>query len=203
MLLLERGGPNLKAFAPQLQTTFIKCLSDPLREVRTKSGEALGQVIAIHNLKVDLVLSELSGLVSQNDSTAIKVSIFDAVNKVLLRNGEKMSAVTVEKLKESVMCHLFSEEESIRNFSAKSLSFLAAYSDQLFVTDIILDLLQIGKSASKDVAMERITGSILGVSYVLQSAGLKGQEFRDEVYSFLLTFTDGSESIGIKTALSK
>ncbi len=34
---LDKGGPGLKAFAPQLQTTLVKCLADPSKTVRTLS----------------------------------------------------------------------------------------------------------------------------------------------------------------------
>jgi hypothetical protein len=30
-LLIEKAGPGLKPFVPQLQTTFLKCLNDPVR----------------------------------------------------------------------------------------------------------------------------------------------------------------------------
>ena len=33
-ILLERGGASLKAFVPQLQTTFVKNLNDPMKQVR-------------------------------------------------------------------------------------------------------------------------------------------------------------------------
>jgi hypothetical protein len=31
-LLIRRAGPGLKPFVPQLQTTFLKCLNDPVRQ---------------------------------------------------------------------------------------------------------------------------------------------------------------------------
>ena len=44
-ILLEKGGAGLKAFAPQLQTTFVKSLSDPSKQVRSRAVRALGQVM--------------------------------------------------------------------------------------------------------------------------------------------------------------
>lgn len=32
-ILLDKGGVGLKAFVPQLQTTFVKSLSDPAKQV--------------------------------------------------------------------------------------------------------------------------------------------------------------------------
>lgn len=36
-LLLDKGGAGLKAFVPQLQTTFVKSLTDPSKQVSGRS----------------------------------------------------------------------------------------------------------------------------------------------------------------------
>ena len=48
----------LKAFLPQLQTTFIRGLSDPNRSVRLEAAAALGKLVVIH-AKVDPLFTEL------------------------------------------------------------------------------------------------------------------------------------------------
>jgi len=40
-LILVKGGPALRAFVPQFQTTFVKALSDPSRQVRVEAIRAL------------------------------------------------------------------------------------------------------------------------------------------------------------------
>jgi hypothetical protein len=44
-VLLDKGGVALKAFAPQLNTTFVKSLHDPSRQVRSSSVVGLGKVM--------------------------------------------------------------------------------------------------------------------------------------------------------------
>jgi hypothetical protein len=41
-LLIRRAGPGLKPFVPQLQTTFLKCLNDPVSAAELVQPTALG-----------------------------------------------------------------------------------------------------------------------------------------------------------------
>lgn len=61
--LLKRSGPALRPFAPQLQTTFLKCLQDPASEVRDPAAENLG-VLSAFAMRVDQLASDLAKLVS-------------------------------------------------------------------------------------------------------------------------------------------
>ena len=56
--LLDRGGSGLKAFVPQLQTTFVKALTDPSRGVRGRAALALGRLMPL-STRVDPLLAEL------------------------------------------------------------------------------------------------------------------------------------------------
>jgi hypothetical protein len=75
-VLIDKGGISLKAFAPQLQTTFVKSLSDPSKQVRIRSGIALGKLMGL-STRVDPLLVELTNLCNSTDSNAIRgISIF-------------------------------------------------------------------------------------------------------------------------------
>jgi HEAT repeat protein len=39
----------LKAFLPQLQSTFVKALSDPTADVRSRAAVALGKLMTLHS----------------------------------------------------------------------------------------------------------------------------------------------------------
>jgi len=55
-VLLERGGIGLKAFAPQLQTTFVKLLSDPSKVCRTRAISGLDKLMPLAT-RVDPLLT--------------------------------------------------------------------------------------------------------------------------------------------------
>ncbi|KAJ6744278.1 TRANSLATIONAL ACTIVATOR GCN1-RELATED, partial [Salix purpurea] len=57
-ILIRKGGMTLRPFLPQLQTTFIKCLQDSTRTVRTSSAFALGKLSAL-STRVDPLVSDL------------------------------------------------------------------------------------------------------------------------------------------------
>eukprot|EP00428_Durinskia_dybowskii_P053963 CAMPEP_0170329672 /NCGR_PEP_ID=MMETSP0116_2-20130129/65757_1 /TAXON_ID=400756 /ORGANISM="Durinskia baltica, Strain CSIRO CS-38" /LENGTH=75 /DNA_ID=CAMNT_0010582817 /DNA_START=12 /DNA_END=235 /DNA_ORIENTATION=- len=46
-LILVKGGPALRAFVPQFQTTFVKALADPSRQVRVEAIHALGLLMPL------------------------------------------------------------------------------------------------------------------------------------------------------------
>lgn len=70
-LLLAKVGVLLKPFLPQLQTTFLKALSDPNRQVRLKAGAALSHLIVIHT-RADPLFTELHVNVRNADDIAIR-----------------------------------------------------------------------------------------------------------------------------------
>ena len=75
-MLLDRGGASLKAFAPQLQTTFVKSLSDPSRAVRQRSAVGLGKLMGLVT-RVDPLLTELSASCAAAEGNAIKASTLE------------------------------------------------------------------------------------------------------------------------------
>lgn len=58
-LLIGKTGALLKAFLPQLQTTFLKALADPEAEVRNEGAAALAALMP-HSRRVDPVVTELT-----------------------------------------------------------------------------------------------------------------------------------------------
>jgi len=57
----------LKAFLPQLQTTFIKATADPARNVRLKAASALAQLVPIHSKPDPLFQDLIAGVKSAED----------------------------------------------------------------------------------------------------------------------------------------
>ena len=62
----------LKPFLPQLQTTFIKALNDPNREVRMCAANALQKLIKLHT-RVDPLFTELHNGVRNTEDNTVRL----------------------------------------------------------------------------------------------------------------------------------
>lgn len=91
--LFEKIPQLLRPFIPQLQRTFIKCLTDGSSELlRTRSAKAIGTLIE-YQPKVDpLVIELLNNFKNvENDNEGIKSAILKALLEVIEKAGDKMS----------------------------------------------------------------------------------------------------------------
>jgi len=125
-LVLTKGGPALRAFVPQFQTTFVKALADPSRQVRLEAIEALSLLMPL-STRVDPLIKELvAGSLGKNATTeglaaaAVQTATLEALAVVLDKGGAKAKLPTsgpsaLEASKEL----LFSPDEGIRESSAK------------------------------------------------------------------------------------
>ncbi|XP_047528363.1 eIF-2-alpha kinase activator GCN1 [Vanessa atalanta] len=89
-LLLSKVGVMLKQFLPQLQTTFVKGLSDPNRPVRIKAGLALSQLVLIHT-RADPLFLEVHNGVKNAEDLNVKETMLQALRSVITNGGDKMS----------------------------------------------------------------------------------------------------------------
>lgn len=94
-LILVKGGPALRAFVPQFQTTFVKALSDPSRQVRVEAITALGLLMPL-STRVDPLLKELvAGSLGKNAAVdaagvvAVQTATLEALAVVLQKGGNK------------------------------------------------------------------------------------------------------------------
>ena len=141
-LVLVKGGPALRAFVPQFQTTFVKALSDPSRQVRMEAIQALGLLMPL-STRVDPLLKELvSGSLGKGGEggiAAIQTATLDAL-AVVLRKGGKMA-----KLPDSIPSALDAskellqhQDEGVREGAAKVLGIAC----ELLGKEITMDVIQ-------------------------------------------------------------
>ena len=128
-LILVKGGPALRAFVPQFQTTFVKALADPSRQVRVEAIHALGLLMPL-STRVDPLLKELvlgsQGKGATSDSVgvvAVQTATLEALAVVLREGGSKA------KLPESIPSALTASKEllehaddSVREAAAKVIA---------------------------------------------------------------------------------
>jgi len=128
-LILIKGGPALRAFVPQFQTTFVKALSDPTRQVRVESTKALALLMPL-SLRLDPLIKELVGgsmgnssansMIESAGSTAVQTATLDALAVVLKNGGKKAripgSLTSSLSTGRDLIVH---EDEGIRECAAK------------------------------------------------------------------------------------
>ncbi|XP_073262744.1 protein ILITYHIA-like isoform X5 [Populus alba] len=87
-ILIGKGGMSLRPFLPQLQTTFIKCLQDSTRTVRTSAAFALGKLSALSTRVDPLVSDLLSSLQVWHQMLVFGEAILTALKGVLKHAGK-------------------------------------------------------------------------------------------------------------------
>jgi hypothetical protein len=149
--VLIKGGPALRAFVPQFQTTFVKALSDPSRQVRVEAIAALSLLMPLAT-RIDPLIKELvTGSLGRNvgveglAATVIQTATLEALAAVLGQGGAKV------KLPDSIPAALDASkqlinhpDENIRDASAKvmgmSCAILGAEATQeLLLSDLFRD----------------------------------------------------------------
>ena len=149
--VLIKGGPALRAFVPQFQTTFVKALSDPSRQVRVEAIAALSLLMPLAT-RVDPLIKELvAGSLGRNvdveglAATVVQTATLDALAAVLDQGGSKV------KLPDSVPAALDASkqllihpDEGIRDGAAKVMGMSCAIlgvdmTEELLLSDVFAD----------------------------------------------------------------
>lgn len=100
-LLVDRAGVGLRPFIPQLQTTFVKCLTDPSRTVRARAARNLGGLTRMA-LRLDQLISDLASSLGQAD-VVVKDSYLLALEGSLKESGERLSNETLSKVGSAII----------------------------------------------------------------------------------------------------
>ena len=119
-LLLRKGGPSLKPFVPQLQTTFVKALGDSSRVVRKQGRNALGELMGL-TTRVDPLLSDLASGASSAGDSAIMETMLEALGEVLERAGSKASAGAIDVTVQALAVLQDEPDEGVRGAAARAL----------------------------------------------------------------------------------
>ncbi len=107
ILLLGKAGVKLRAFLPQLQTTFLKNIPDTSHIVRKLSVEALDALLPMVTRVDPLVTEVLNGLIAA-ELTGVKESYAIALANIIKVKKDKIS----EKLKDQIADFLKNKNEN-------------------------------------------------------------------------------------------
>lgn len=100
-ILVDKAGPALRPFIPQLQTTFVKCLPDPARTVRMEGAANLGKLSGMAP-RLDQLVSDIAGNSLQATVDGAKEAYLSALGNILKISGSRVSETTMEKVSEAV-----------------------------------------------------------------------------------------------------
>lgn len=166
-MVLVKGGPALRAFVPQFQTTFVKALADPSRQVRVEAIEALGLLMPL-STRVDPLLKELVTGSLGNPVAAVQTAMLEALATVLQKGGKKA------KLPDSVPSSLEAgkellrhEDEGVREAAAKVIGAACELLDMDITLDTIKAIQDMNESSADNrhgraCAYRRILSSSVG-----------------------------------------
>lgn len=151
-LILVKGGPALRAFVPQFQTTFVKALSDPSRQVRLEAIDALGLLMPL-STRVDPLIKELvAGSMGKNTVTAsaagenaggvvvVQTATLEALAVVLQKGGKKAKLPeTIASALDATTVLIGHSDESVREAAAKALGAACNIAGSEKTTELVVD----------------------------------------------------------------
>ena len=127
-LILVKGGPALRAFVPQFQTTFVKALTDPSRQVRVEAIAALGLLMPL-STRVDPLIKELvagslgksaGGTDGAGSVVVVQSATLEALAVVLDKGGKKAKLpVSIPSALEASATLIRHSDDSVREAAAK------------------------------------------------------------------------------------
>ncbi|KAL3922460.1 MAG: hypothetical protein SGILL_002195 [Bacillariaceae sp.] len=149
-LILVKGGPALRAFVPQFQTTFVKALSDPSRQVRVEAIAALGLLMPL-STRVDPLIKELvagslgkgSAAADETGAVVVQSATLEALAVVLEKGGKKAKLPdSIPSALDASVTLIRHSDDSVREAAAKVLGaacdILGAEKTEEFVQEEIL-----------------------------------------------------------------
>eukprot|EP00927_Polykrikos_kofoidii_P038654 TRINITY_DN33056_c0_g1_i1.p1 TRINITY_DN33056_c0_g1~~TRINITY_DN33056_c0_g1_i1.p1 ORF type:complete len:2747 (+),score=558.46 TRINITY_DN33056_c0_g1_i1:885-8243(+) len=107
--LLLRGGATLKPILPQLQITYVKCMTDPSEQVRQKAAVSLGALARL-SARTEPLINELCTGATTNIDEGFRLSMCQALSEVLLNVPTATGETTQEKLLDALVPRALGDE---------------------------------------------------------------------------------------------
>ncbi|XP_050224461.1 protein ILITYHIA [Mercurialis annua] len=162
IIIIRKGGMALKPFLPQLQTTFIKCLQDNTRTVRTSAALALGKLSAL-STRVDPLVTDLLSSLQVSDA-GVREAILMALKGVLKYAGKSVSLTVKIRLIAQLNDLIHHDDDQVRLSSASILGITSQYMEAAQLIDLLQQLANAASSAS----WVSRHGSVLTISSLLR-----------------------------------
>ncbi|KAG6737610.1 hypothetical protein POTOM_059138 [Populus tomentosa] len=146
ILSIRKGGMSLRPFLPQLQTTFIKCLQDSTRNVRTSGAFALGKLSAL-SIRVDPLISDLLSSLQASDA-GVREAILTALKGVLKHAGKSVSDPVRVRVFSQFKDLIHYDDDQVRISAASILGITSQYMEEHQLDDLLELLSNLASSPS-------------------------------------------------------
>ncbi|KAJ0080466.1 hypothetical protein Patl1_23083 [Pistacia atlantica] len=143
-IIIRKGGMALKPFLPQLQTTFIKCLQDNTRTVRSSAALALGKLSAL-STRVDPLVGDLLTSLQESDA-GIREAILTALKGVLKHAGKIVSSTVRSRVYVILKDLIHHDDDQVRISAANILGIMSQYMEDAELADLIQELFNLASS---------------------------------------------------------
>nr|XP_016491594.1 PREDICTED: eIF-2-alpha kinase activator GCN1-like isoform X3 [Nicotiana tabacum] len=161
-IIIRRGGIALKPFLPQLQTTFVKCLQDNTRTIRSSAALALGKLSALSTRVDPLVGDLLSGV--QTSDVGIREATLTALKGVIKHAGGSVSIASRTRVYTLLKDLIHNDDDQIRSSAASIFGIISQYLEDGQVVEVLDEL---SKSASSSNWCSR-HGAVLTICSMLK-----------------------------------
>nr|XP_043618177.1 protein ILITYHIA [Erigeron canadensis] len=161
-IIIGKGGMALKPFLPQLQTTFVKCLQDSTRTVRSSAASALGKLSAL-STRVDPLVGDLLSNLQASDG-GVREAILAALKGVVKYAGKSVSAPVKTRLYDLLKELIYNDDDQIRCSSARILGIISEHLEGYQISELLEELPHNTSSSSWSARH----GSLLTISSMLR-----------------------------------
>ncbi|XP_050384454.1 protein ILITYHIA [Argentina anserina] len=161
-IIIRKGGMALKPFLPQLQTTFVKCLQDNTRVVRSSAALALGKLSAL-STRVDPLVGDLLSSLQASDSGVREASL-SALEGVLKFAGKSVSNAVRTRVYLQLKDMIHHDDDEVRISAASIMGIMAQYVEDTQLTELLQEL----SSFPLSLPWSSRHGSVLTISSMLK-----------------------------------
>ncbi|KAL5566833.1 hypothetical protein UlMin_029997 [Ulmus minor] len=161
-IIIMKGGLALKPFLPQLQTTFVKCLQDSTRTVRSSAALALGKLSAL-STRIDPLVGDLLVSLQASDG-GVREAILSALKGVLKHAGKSVGSAVITRVYELLKDLIRHDDDQVRLSAASTLGITTQYMDDTQLTELLQELSNLISSQSWSARH----GSVLTISSILR-----------------------------------
>ncbi|KAJ0229809.1 Protein ILITYHIA [Hirschfeldia incana] len=162
IILIQRGGMALKPFLPQLQTTFVKCLQDSTRTIRSSAALALGKLSAL-STRIDPLVGDLITSFLAADS-GVREAILSAMRGVIKHAGKSIGPAVRIRIFDLIKELMHNDDDQVRIFATSMLGILSQYLEAAQLSDLLQEVISL--SASQKWSSRH--GSVLCIASLLK-----------------------------------